>query len=79
MFLQLAVLATYVGDELLAVYRYFRSLAVESPFLTARDNLIILFEKVVAFCLLSASLAVNTGILKSFPSMSPSLGPALLV
>ncbi|KAL3677309.1 hypothetical protein R1sor_027257 [Riccia sorocarpa] len=42
---QLAVLATYVGDELLAVYRYFRSLAVESPFLTARDNLIILFEK----------------------------------
>lgn len=45
-FFQLAVLATYVGDELLAVYRYFRSLAVESPFLTARDNLIILFEKV---------------------------------
>ncbi|CAM6086076.1 unnamed protein product [Calypogeia fissa] len=42
---QLAVLATYVSDELLAVYRYFRSLAVENPFLTARDNLIILFEK----------------------------------
>lgn len=42
---QLAVLATYVGDELLAVYRYFRSLAVEMPFLTARDNLILLFEK----------------------------------
>lgn len=42
---QLAVLATYVSDELLAVYRYFRSLAVETPFLTARDNLILLFEK----------------------------------
>eukprot|EP01018_Ginkgo_biloba_P009676 Gb_30018 [translate_table: standard] len=42
---QLAVLAMYVGDELLAVYRYFRSLAVETAFLTARDNLILLFEK----------------------------------
>ncbi|GLJ08852.1 hypothetical protein SUGI_0097090 [Cryptomeria japonica] len=42
---QLAVLATYVGDELLALYRYFRSLAVELPFGTARDNLILLFEK----------------------------------
>jgi len=34
-----------VGDELLAVYRYFRSLTVDMPFLTARDNLILLFEK----------------------------------
>ncbi|CAM6046137.1 unnamed protein product [Sphagnum compactum] len=42
---QLAVLATYVGDELLAVYRYCRSLAVKSPFLTSRDNLVLLFEK----------------------------------
>ncbi|GAQ92205.1 telomerase activating protein est1 [Klebsormidium nitens] len=42
---QLAVLATYVDDELLAVYRYYRSLAVEVPFLTARDNLLMLFEK----------------------------------
>eukprot|EP00249_Psilotum_nudum_P023404 c28860_g2_i2 orf=182-3967(+) len=42
---QLAVLATYVSDELLAVYRYFRSLATDTPFLTARDNLILLFEK----------------------------------
>ncbi|KAJ7513837.1 hypothetical protein O6H91_23G016400 [Diphasiastrum complanatum] len=42
---QLAVLATYVGDELLAVHQYFRSLAVESPFLTARENLVVLFEK----------------------------------
>ncbi|GFY84661.1 telomerase activating protein Est1 [Actinidia rufa] len=42
---QLAILASYSGDELVAVYRYFRSLAVENPFSTARDNLIIAFEK----------------------------------
>ncbi|CAL9063155.1 unnamed protein product [Musa banksii] len=42
---QLAILASYLGDDLLAVYRYFRSLAVEIPFSTARDNLIIAFEK----------------------------------
>ncbi|KAK1587437.1 hypothetical protein Q3G72_012811 [Acer saccharum] len=42
---QLAILASYSGDELAAVYRYFRSLAVDSPFSTARDNLIVAFEK----------------------------------
>ncbi|XP_059665402.1 nonsense-mediated mRNA decay factor SMG7 [Cornus florida] len=42
---QLAILATYSGDEFVAVYRYFRSLAVENPFSTARDNLIVAFEK----------------------------------
>ncbi|XP_033509310.1 nonsense-mediated mRNA decay factor SMG7-like isoform X1 [Nicotiana tomentosiformis] len=42
---QLAILASYSNDELVAIYRYFRSLAVESPFATARDNLIIAFEK----------------------------------
>ncbi|XAR68421.1 hypothetical protein NMG60_11003527 [Bertholletia excelsa] len=42
---QLAILASYSGDELVAIYRYFRSLAVDSPFTTARDNLIIAFEK----------------------------------
>ncbi|KAL8037024.1 hypothetical protein ABFX02_11G013200 [Erythranthe guttata] len=42
---QLAILAGYSNDELLSVYRYFRSLAVENPFITARDNLIIAFEK----------------------------------
>ncbi|MCO5606791.1 hypothetical protein L7F22_060981 [Adiantum nelumboides] len=42
---QLAVLATYIGDEMLAVYHYFRSLASETPFLTAKDNLVVLFEK----------------------------------
>lgn len=44
--LQLAVLAVYVEDELLAVYHYFRSLAVEKPFPTTRENLTILFDKV---------------------------------
>lgn len=43
---QLAILASYSGDELVAVYRYFRSLAVDNPFSTARDNLIVAFEKV---------------------------------
>ncbi|KAI3986300.1 hypothetical protein MKX01_028581 [Papaver californicum] len=42
---QLAILASYVGDDFLSIYRYFRSLAVNSPFSTARDNLIIAFEK----------------------------------
>ncbi|XP_058115626.1 nonsense-mediated mRNA decay factor SMG7 [Magnolia sinica] len=42
---QLAILASYSGDDLVAVYRYFRSLAVDCPFSTARDNLIIVFEK----------------------------------
>ncbi|XP_012065895.1 protein SMG7 isoform X2 [Jatropha curcas] len=42
---QLAILASYSGDELVAVYRYFRSLAVDNPFTTARDNLIVAFEK----------------------------------
>ncbi|CAH9127574.1 unnamed protein product [Cuscuta epithymum] len=42
---QLAILAFYSGDELVATYRYFRSLSVENPFTTARDNLIIAFEK----------------------------------
>ncbi|XP_022732164.1 protein SMG7-like [Durio zibethinus] len=42
---QLAILASYSGDELVAVYQYFRSLAVDNPFSTARDNLIVAFEK----------------------------------
>lgn len=42
---QLAILAGYVNDELVSIYRYFRSLAVDNPFITARENLIIAFEK----------------------------------
>ncbi|KAG0502516.1 hypothetical protein HPP92_002588 [Vanilla planifolia] len=42
---QLAILASYSSDDLVTIYRYFRSLAVEAPFSTARDNLIIAFEK----------------------------------
>nr|XP_043609644.1 protein SMG7-like [Erigeron canadensis] len=42
---QLAILASYSGDELLSIYHYFRSLAVDAPFITARENLIIAFEK----------------------------------
>ena len=50
-FFQLAILASYSGNEVVAVYRYFRSLAADTPFTTARDNLIILFEKVLVLSL----------------------------
>ncbi|GAB2267140.1 hypothetical protein Dimus_002125 [Dionaea muscipula] len=42
---QLAIVVFYSGDEYVAIYHYFRSLAVETPFLTARENLVIAFEK----------------------------------
>ena len=43
---QLAVLATYSGDDLAAVYFYFRSLAVAKPFTIARENLVLLLEQI---------------------------------
>ena len=43
---QLAVLATYSGDDLAAVYYYFRSLAVAKPFTIARENLVLLLEQI---------------------------------
>jgi Est1 DNA/RNA binding domain len=45
--LQLGILATYSRDELLVLYCYFRSLAVDSPFTMARENLVIAFDKVI--------------------------------
>ncbi len=39
---QLAVLATYTDDDFEAIYHYFRSLAVSNPFVTAKDNLVVL-------------------------------------
>ncbi|XP_021908397.1 protein SMG7L, partial [Carica papaya] len=42
---QLAVLATYVGDEFLALYHCVRSLAVKEPFPDAWNNLILLLER----------------------------------
>lgn len=42
---QLAVMAYYISDELRAVYYYFRSLSVQVPFTTARENLLLLFER----------------------------------
>ncbi|EQC30381.1 hypothetical protein SDRG_11958 [Saprolegnia diclina VS20] len=42
---QLAVLATYVEAETIAVYRYCRSLLVPQPFATAAENLALLFER----------------------------------
>lgn len=42
---QLAVLATYVEAETVAVYRYCRSLLLAQPFATAEENLALLFER----------------------------------
>ncbi|OQR92761.1 hypothetical protein ACHHYP_03220 [Achlya hypogyna] len=42
---QLAVLATYVEAETIAVYRYCRSLLVPQPFVTSSENLALLFER----------------------------------
>lgn len=42
---QLALVATYVGDDFLALYHCVRSLAVKEPFPDAWDNLMLLFEK----------------------------------
>ena len=44
---QLAVVATYKQNNLLAVHRYFRSIAVAQPFSTAMQNLKLLFDKQV--------------------------------
>ncbi|KAK9714668.1 hypothetical protein RND81_06G111000 [Saponaria officinalis] len=42
---QLAVLATYIGEEFLALYHCIRSLAVKEPFPDALQNLMLLFER----------------------------------
>ncbi|KAL8228130.1 hypothetical protein R6Q57_015714 [Mikania cordata] len=42
---QLALLATYIGDDFLSLYHCIRSLAVKEPFPDARDNIMLLFEK----------------------------------
>ncbi|KAK3010237.1 hypothetical protein RJ639_010809 [Escallonia herrerae] len=42
---QLALLATYVGDDFLALYHCVRSLALKEPFPDAWDNLMLLLEK----------------------------------
>ncbi|CAG8627983.1 11866_t:CDS:2, partial [Acaulospora colombiana] len=44
---QLAVIATYNADDLSAVYHYYRSLVLRYPFLTAKDNISLLFQKVM--------------------------------
>jgi hypothetical protein len=45
--LHLAVLATYIGDEFLALYHFVRNLAVKEPFPDAWNNFILLFGKVI--------------------------------
>ncbi|CAK9181823.1 unnamed protein product [Ilex paraguariensis] len=48
---QLALLATYIGDDFLALYHCVRSLAVKEPFPDAWDNLKLLFETNSSSCL----------------------------
>jgi protein SMG6 len=43
---QLALLAMYQNRRLDAVYYYMRSLAASNPFLTARENLLAIFDEV---------------------------------
>ncbi|GKV00959.1 hypothetical protein SLEP1_g13568 [Rubroshorea leprosula] len=61
---QLAVLATYVGDEFLALYHCVRSLAVKEPFPDAWNNLILLFEKNISCSLPSLSSKTQFDFLK---------------
>ncbi|KAK4745398.1 hypothetical protein SAY87_011710 [Trapa incisa] len=42
---QLALLATYIGDEFLALYNCVRSLAIKEPFPDAWKNLLLILEK----------------------------------
>ncbi|CAG8573828.1 16237_t:CDS:10, partial [Funneliformis mosseae] len=42
---QLAVISTYNSDDFSAVYHYYRSLVVKHQFLTAKDNISLLFHK----------------------------------
>lgn len=44
-FNQLAVIATYQNEEMDAAYYYFRSIAVRMPFMTAEENLNLIFQK----------------------------------
>ncbi|XP_010549325.1 PREDICTED: protein SMG7L isoform X2 [Tarenaya hassleriana] len=74
---QLAVLATYVGDEFLALYHCIRSLAVKEPFPGAWNNLLLLFEKNRSSHLQSLSADVSFNFLNpsersGFTSCSPS-------
>uniref|UniRef100_A0AAV1VFU7 Protein SMG7 n=1 Tax=Peronospora matthiolae TaxID=2874970 RepID=A0AAV1VFU7_9STRA len=71
---QLAVLATYVEAETVAVYRYCRSLLTLHPFTTAEENLALLFERSrhrplaapMKFTTLSLSSKEKSALLKSY-------------
>lgn len=52
-------MATYVGDEFLALYHCVRSLAVKEPFPGAENNLRLLFEKVIHSLTLALLAAVG--------------------
>lgn len=45
---QLAVIATFTPNNFLALYFYYRSLAVRLPFMTARNNIKVLIQKMAS-------------------------------
>ncbi|KAF9156032.1 hypothetical protein BG015_007598 [Linnemannia schmuckeri] len=45
---QLAVIATFTPNNFLALYFYYRSLAVRLPFMTARNNIKVLIQKIAS-------------------------------
>ncbi|KAK5822406.1 hypothetical protein F5H01DRAFT_144103 [Linnemannia elongata] len=45
---QLAVVATFTPNNFLALYFYYRSLAVSLPFMTARNNIKVLIQKIAS-------------------------------
>ncbi|CAL1372797.1 unnamed protein product [Linum trigynum] len=65
---QLAVLATYVGDEFLALYHCIRSLVVEEPFPDAWNNLLLLCEENKSSPLASISSDADFDFLKQASS-----------
>lgn len=68
---QLAVLATYVEAETVAVYRYCRSLLIAHPFATAEENLALLFERSRQRPL-AAPLPVGVSLTSTSPSKEKS-------
>ncbi|XP_052182535.1 nonsense-mediated mRNA decay factor SMG7-like [Diospyros lotus] len=63
---QLALLATYIGDDFLALYHCIRSLAIKEPFPDSWNNLILLFEKNRSSHLCSLSKEVHFNFLNPY-------------
>ncbi|XAR66479.1 hypothetical protein NMG60_11012737 [Bertholletia excelsa] len=74
---QLALLATYIGDDFLALYHFVRSLAVKEPFPDVQTNLNFLFEMNRSSHLLSLSNKAHFNILNPYESSTSVTEPQL--